>query len=136
MKLSTTAGHAVRALVFLARRPPGRPVPSHTIARAHGLPELFLLKVLRPLVAVGVLLSVKGVHGGYRLARPAQRISLLDVVEAIDGPVRGEVPRWAAGAEGARLDAGLQEVCDATAEVVRARLRKVSIAGLVGDRKG
>jgi Rrf2 family protein len=133
MKPSTTAGHAVRALVFLARRPGGRPVPSHTVARAHGPPELFLLKVLRPLVAVGVLLSVKGVHGGYQLARPATRISLLDVVEAIDGPVRRDVPRWAAGAESARLDARLQEACDAAAELVRSRLRKVSIADLAGE---
>jgi Rrf2 family protein len=133
MKLSVTAGHAVRALAFLARQLPGPPVPSHMIARAHGLPELFLLKVLRPLVAAGVLLSVKGVHGGYRLARPAPRISLLDVVEAMDGPVRGEVPRWAAGPEGARLDARLQEACDAAAEVVRSRLRKVSTADLAGE---
>jgi Rrf2 family protein len=133
MKLRTTAGHAVRALVFLARRSGGRPVPSHTIARAHGLPELFLFKVLRPLVTVRVLLSVKGIHGGYQLARTAQRISLLDIVEAIDGPVRGEVPRWAAGAEGARLDARLQEACDAAAEVIRSRLRKVSIADLAGE---
>jgi Rrf2 family protein len=133
MKLSTTAGHAVRALVFLARRPGGRPVPSHTIARAHALPETFLLKVLRPLVAVGVLLSVKGVHGGYQLARPAARITLLDVVEAIDGPVRGQVPRWAAGPEGARLDGRLQEACDAAARLVQARLRRVSVADLAGE---
>jgi Rrf2 family protein len=133
MKLSTTAAHAVRALAFLARQPGGRPVPSHTIATAEGLSGLFLLKVLRPLVAAGVLLSGRGPNGGYRLARPAQRISLLDVVEAVDGPVRGSVPRWAADGQGARLDARLQQACDAGTEVVRRQLRKVSVADLTGE---
>jgi Rrf2 family protein len=130
MKLSTACAYALRALVFLARHEGKGPVASHAIAAAEGLPEKFLPKVLEPLASAGVLLSVKGIHGGYRLARTAQRITLLDVVEAVDGPVRGEVPRFGADR---KLDGRLQAACDAAAEVVRNRLRKVSIADLAGE---
>jgi Rrf2 family protein len=133
MKLSASCAYALHALAFLARHEGGGVVPSHVIAAAAGVPERFLLKLLKRLASAGVLVSVRGVHGGYQLARPAGRISLLDVVEAVDGPVRGEAPRWAAGAEGARLDARLQQACDAAAKVIRSRLRKASIADLVGE---
>jgi Rrf2 family protein len=109
MRFTSSCAHALRALAFLARHEGGGPVASHAIAAAEGLPERFLLKVLKPLASAGVLLSAKGPNGGYQLARPARRITLLDVVEAVDGPVRGEAPRWAAGAEGARLDGRLQQ---------------------------
>jgi Rrf2 family protein len=130
MNLSSASACALRALAFLARHEGGGAVPSRAIAAAEGLPERFLPKVLESLATAGVLLSVRGIHGGYRLARPARRITLLEVVEAVDGPVRGEVPRFGADA---KLDARLQEACDAVTEVVRARLRKVSVADLAGE---
>ena len=55
-----------------------KPVASHHIARARGIPELFLLKILKPLVSARILRSVKGPNGGYRLARPAQKITMLE----------------------------------------------------------
>ena len=112
--------------------------PGYLVVGAQAPPaetERFLLKVLKPLVSAGVLYSVRGPNGGYRLARPAKGITLLDVVEAVDGPVRGETPRWAAAA-GHKLNARLQQVCDAGAEEVRGRLRKVSLAYLAGEGNG
>jgi Rrf2 family protein len=94
MKLSNASGYAVSALAHLARHD-GRLLPSGAIAEAAGLPDRFLVKVLTPLVRARVLYSVRGPLGGYRLARPAKGITLLEVVEAVDGPVRGEAPRWA-----------------------------------------
>jgi Rrf2 family protein len=133
MKLSSACAYALRALVFLARRGGDGLLVAHVFAGARGIPEEYLGKTLKGLVLAGILLSSRGPDGGYRLARPAKRITLLDVAEAVDGPVRGEAPHWAAGAEGARLDGRLQQACDAAAEVVRSRLRKVSIADLVGE---
>ena len=75
-----------------ARKDHTRPVASHHIAAARGIPDRFLLKVLKPLVSARILLSLKGPHGGYRLARKAEEISLLDVLEAVDGPIRGQAP--------------------------------------------
>src|SRR6516225_9056407 len=90
MKLTRAASYAVHALVFMASQKNGRPLASHHIAKARGIPERFLLKVLKPLVSVRILLSIKGPNGGYRLARNANEITLLDVLEAVDGPLRGQ----------------------------------------------
>jgi Rrf2 family protein len=130
MKLSTACAYALRALVFLARHEGNGLLAARVFAEARGMPEEYLRKSLKPLALAGVLLSSRGPNGGYRLARPAQRISLLEVVEAVDGPVRGEAPRF--GADG-KLAARLQEVCEAAAEAVRARLRQVSVGELAGE---
>jgi Rrf2 family protein len=130
MKLSRAACYALRALAHLARQADGRVVPSHAIARAAGLPERFLVKVLKPLVGAGVLDSVRGAQGGYRLARPLKSITLLEVVEAVEGPIRGSTPPVGATAEGRRLDRRLQAVGEEAAEAVRGRLRRVSLADL------
>jgi DNA-binding IscR family transcriptional regulator len=87
--------------------------------------------VLGDLASAGLLRSGRGTGGGYRLARPARSVTLLGVVEAVDGPVRGEAPRVGV-AEGARLDARLQRACETVAETARRRLRRVSLAELAG----
>src|SRR6202171_1870947 len=92
MKLTRSSSYAIHALVFMATEKRNRPVASHHIAAARGIPERFLLKVLKPLVSARVLFSIKGPNGGYRLSRPAAEISLLEVLEAVDGPVRGQAP--------------------------------------------
>src|SRR5262245_45980689 len=111
VKLSSAGGYALAALVHLAKGG-GRLVASHDIAAAHGLPERSLLKCLTPLVSAGVLRSVRGPNGGYRLARPPGEITLLEVIEAVEGPVRAEVPSIPGGEE---LDRRLQAVCERVA---------------------
>jgi Rrf2 family protein len=56
------------------------------------MPERFLLQILRNLVTHGILRSTRGVDGGYALTRPASEISLLDVIEAIEGPLDAGEP--------------------------------------------
>jgi len=56
------------------------------------MPERFLLQILRNLVNHGLLESTRGTEGGYSLARPASQISLLQILEAIDGPLTAELP--------------------------------------------
>src|SRR5262245_6772125 len=130
MKLTRATAYARRALVFLARNG-GRPVASYDVAAAEGIPERFLLKCLRPLVVAGLVRSVKGPHGGYRLARPAREITLLEVVEAGQGPVRGLAPD--VGVEA--LDHRLQAVCERVAGVVREGLGRVTVKNLAGGAR-
>src|SRR5947209_2296552 len=92
MRLTRASSYALHAVAFMAKQKDARPVPSHVVARARGIPERFLLKVLKPLVSARILHSVKGPNGGYRLARPVSQVCLLDVIEAVDGPVRGQSP--------------------------------------------
>ena len=136
MKLSRASGYAVCALVYLAGAEPGEPSASHTIAQVVGMPERFLLKVLGTLARTRLVLSLRGPFGGYRLARPAKDISLLDVVEAVEGPIRSTVPEAATGADArTRIDPRLQAACDGAAEVTRRNLGQVSVADLAGKRK-
>src|SRR5581483_8942418 len=92
MKLTRASSYALHAVAHMAATGEDRPVASHHIAKARGIPELFLLKILKPLVSARILRSVKGPNGGYRLARPAAKITMLEVVEAVDGPIRGTAP--------------------------------------------
>ncbi|HEX5269230.1 MAG TPA: Rrf2 family transcriptional regulator [Gemmataceae bacterium] len=131
MKLSHASRYAVAALAYLARHKPAGLVASRTIATAEGLPERHLLKCIKPLVRSGVLRSQKGPYGGYALARAPKDVSLLDVVEAVDGPLLGRAEAVARHA--AEFDARLQEVCEAAAELVRQRLAAVSIAALAEE---
>ncbi len=129
MKLTRASEYALHALSYLAKQKPDQAVPSHIMAQAQGIPERFLLKVLKPLVSAGVLRSVKGPNGGYRLTRPATQVTVLDIVEASEGPIRGLAP--SNGAENsAKLDAKLEEVCNEVAELVRERLGKLRISEL------
>jgi Rrf2 family protein len=86
MKLSRTVAYAVRATLQLAELESRGPVPCSRLASEGKMPERFLLQILRNLVTHGILRSTRGVDGGYALVRPADQISLLEVIEAIDGP--------------------------------------------------
>ena len=90
MKLTRSSMYAVKALLELGRASPAEKVTCHQLAETGRMPERFLLQILRNLVTAGLLKSTRGVHGGYRLGRPMQQISILNVVEAVDGPLRFE----------------------------------------------
>ncbi|HEX5272477.1 MAG TPA: Rrf2 family transcriptional regulator, partial [Gemmataceae bacterium] len=96
---------------------------------ARGIPKLFLLKCLLRATSAGLLRSVKGPNGGYLLARPPREISVLQIIEGVDGPIRGDAPQVGQGAAAA-LDARLQVVCDEIAVLLRERLAKISLADL------
>jgi Rrf2 family protein len=133
MKLSRASSYALHAVVHMAAENVDRPLASHDIARAHGIPERFLLKVLKPLVSAQVLKSIKGPNGGYRLARSAAKITLLEVVEAVDGPIRGQVPFG--GNMNGNFERRLEGVCNDAATQLRKHLEKVRIADLAGKSK-
>ena len=113
MKLSRTVSYAVRATLQLARSDSSAPVPCSKLASEGDMPERFLLQILRVLVTHGILRSTRGVEGGYSLTRTADQISLLEVIEAIDGPL--ETPDEAMPKEGAdgqyvKLHEALQQI--------------------------
>jgi Rrf2 family protein len=133
MKLTRASSYALHAVAFMAAQKHDRPIASHLIAQARGIPERFLLKVLKPLVQARVLLSIKGPNGGYRLARPASDISMLEILEAVDGPIRGQSPLSEEG-NGA-LNHKLEVICKENADQTRKHLEKIRITQLVGGKK-
>src|SRR5947208_589515 len=130
MKLTRASSYAIHAVAFMAAQKSDRPVASHNIAQARGIPERFLLKVLKPLVSARVLTSIKGPHGGYRLAKPAHEISMLEILEAVEGPIGVQPPSFSRPDGDGPLSANLERVCRATAEQTRQTLERVKIADL------
>ena len=89
MGLQLTRGgeYAVRAMTYLARFPEGHVASLRDIGQAQEIPESFLAKILQSLVHAGLAVSQRGAHGGFALARPAEQITMRDVIEAVDGPI-------------------------------------------------
>jgi Rrf2 family protein len=132
--MTRATNYALHALVNMAKAGREQPLASHVVAKAEGVPDRFLFKVLKPLVSARILHSVKGPNGGYRLARPPDKIALLEVVEAVDGPIRGQAP--GVGAHGASaFDKRLEAECEKVAKLVRGVLGKVSVKDLAGKAK-
>ncbi len=88
MELTKRGDYAVRAVLALARVPDGRLLSVRRIAEEMTIPVRFLPQVMGDLAAAGLVEATTGRAGGYRLARPADTISLLDVVEAVEGDSR------------------------------------------------
>ena len=102
--MSEAVEWAIHSCVLLAGLPPDRALPAGKLAEFHGVPSAYLAKHLQALAQAGIVRSVPGRRGGYRLARKAAHVTLLDVVDAVEGdapafrcneirqrgPVRGE----------------------------------------------
>lgn len=92
MKLSRTVAYALQATLQLAQTDSKEPTPCSQLAAEGQMPERFLLQILRNLVTHGILRSTRGVDGGYTLIRSPEDVSLLEVIEAIDGPLDSPAP--------------------------------------------
>ncbi len=85
MKLTSRSEYALLALVYLARHKSDAAVSVETMAKAQKIPQKYLEQILLALTRANFLSSSKGQRGGYRLARPANKIALADIVRLFDG---------------------------------------------------
>jgi Rrf2 family protein len=85
LRISARADYAVRAAAHLAGASRDQLVKGEEIARGQGIPPKFLVQILANLRRARLVLSHRGIEGGYRLARPAEDISVADVVRAVEG---------------------------------------------------
>ena len=119
----------MRALLELASA--GQAATGESLAHAQGLPAKFLAAILNDLRRAGLVISQRGLDGGYRLSRPASQITAADVMRALDGPlaeVRGLRPEMASYQGAAEH---LQEVWVATRASLRAVLERVTLEDVV-----
>jgi Rrf2 family transcriptional regulator, cysteine metabolism repressor len=132
MKLTRASSYALHAVAFMAAQKSDKPVASHNIAAARNIPERFLLKVLKPLVSARVLHSIKGPNGGYRLARSPGDITMLEIIEAVDGPIRGSAPF--AEEKNGPLNHKLEQICKQTSDLTRKHLEKIRMSDLASKK--
>src|SRR2546430_10582056 len=87
MIFSSKAEYGVRLMVELGRQHPEQPTSLKAIAEAEGLPLAYLEQVVAKLRKAGLVHSARGAHGGYWLARPAEEITMDEVVQALEGHI-------------------------------------------------
>jgi Rrf2 family protein len=87
LKMTKKADYGLIALKHLAVSSGGVSSSAKAIAECYGIPQPLLAKILQKLTKLGMLQSLPGTNGGYRLAREASQITALDVIRAIDGPI-------------------------------------------------
>lgn len=142
MKLGDGVEQAIHVTGFLAALPGGAVMSAAALAEFHGVSTSYLLKHLQALSGAGVLETVPGPQGGYRLARAPERISLLDIVLAVEGPEPAfrckEIRQRGPGAQTVSA-ALLRNPCQINAAMLRAEqawraeLRRVTIADIQGE---
>src|SRR5271165_1215897 len=116
ISITTKSPYAVLALAELARSSAGQPVPIGELARRRDVPVQFLEQVFAVLRRAGIISSQRGVKGGYRFAREPTTISVLEIVELLDGPLgRDAQGAFADAAEAARKVLGETTIADVIA---------------------
>lgn len=87
MKIGRSTGYALLAVGYIAKHREQKIILSQSISKKYDIPLEYLLKILQQLVKTNVLRSKRGPRGGFSLARPAKKITLLNIIEAVDGPM-------------------------------------------------
>ena len=120
MQITRQADYAVRAVLYLARLGTERRAATSQIAQEQQIPPSFLAKIVSQLSVAGLLQTSRGARGGVSLARSPEAISLLEVVEAIDGPIMLNECVAGSGACTFGDDCPMKPVwCDAQAALVK-----------------
>jgi len=87
MQITRQADYAVRAVLYLAQKEPNQRSATSQVAKEQHIPPSFLAKIISQLSIAGLLHTSRGARGGVTLAREPEKITLLEVIEAIDGPI-------------------------------------------------
>ncbi len=131
MQITRQADYAVRAVLYLAQLGDERRASTSQIAKEQQIPPSFLAKIVSQLSVAGLLQTSRGARGGVSLARTPDQISLLEVVEAIDGPILLNECVGDNGACTFGTDCPMKPIwCDAQAELVE-RLNTTNFASFL-----
>jgi len=131
MQITRQADYAVRAVLHLARTGNTERAATSAIAKEQKIPPSFLAKIISQLSVAGLLHTARGARGGVSLAREPKDISLLEVVEAIDGPIQLNECVQGNGVCSFENNCPIRAVwCDTQDELVK-RLKGISFGDLV-----
>ena len=131
MQITRQADYAVRAVLHLARAGNAERSATSTVAKEQNIPPSFLAKIISQLSIAGLLHTSRGARGGVTLARDPREITLLEVIEAIDGPIQLNECVQGKGACSFEDNCPIRSVwCDAQDELVT-RLRNTNFGQLM-----
>jgi Rrf2 family protein len=129
MKLSQSAAYAIHSVLLLAGAREGEPVSCAELAKKGVMPHRFLLQILRELAKRGIVRPTRGGGGGFALERSPAAVSLLDVIEAIDGTL---IPsRLSLGSLPSHIAQRVQDALARVADAHRGMLRNIALSDLL-----
>lgn len=118
MKISRSTGYALVAVGYIAQHYQVGAVLAQRVSKEYGIPLEYLLKILQQLVRANVLRSKRGPRGGFFLAKNAEEITLLEIIEAVDGPMISHL-HLAEQTSNAPFSLKMEKVCQNATSKVR-----------------
>ena len=137
MRLSKKTEYALRAVIFAARHPEGTTFQIKELAEKNRIPKKFLELILLELKNAGIMMSRRGVGGGYLLARRPEAIRSSEIIEAIEGPVAPrKIPRGNGGrVPGQDSSPAVLRLVRETSEAIRSALDRFTLADLAREEQ-
>jgi Rrf2 family protein len=136
LELTRRGDYAVRAMLALASETAAGPLSARRIAERMEIPPRFLPQVMSDLAAAGLVEATTGRSGGYRLSRPPARISLLEVIEAVEGDSRRQTCALRGGPCGADGTCAIHDVFSAAQDALLRQFAGASLEDMAGRRTG
>lgn len=133
MKISRSTGYALVAVGYIAQHYKEGAVLAARISKEYNIPLEYLLKILQQLVRANVLRSKRGPRGGFFLAHPAENITLLQIIEAVDGPLMTHLHHLAEQTNNAPFSVKMEEVCEKATKEVRAIYEKAKLSKMLAE---
>jgi len=134
VRISAKVDYAMRALVELAAGGGGSPITAERLAEAQGIPQKFLQNILLELRRAGIVASHRGPEGGHALARPADEITVADVIRAVDGPLGSVAGRAPEDMEYRGATMRLRDTWVAVRASVRGVLEGITVDDIAGEQ--
>ena len=136
MRVSRSTGYAVLAVCYIAKNQGSGSgvVLSQSVSKEYDIPLEYLLKILQQLVRANVLRSKRGPRGGFSLAKPTNKITMLEIIEAVDGPMSGEL-NLAEQAKGEKFSGKADAVYEKAIASARNVFNKAKLSALIDTKK-
>lgn len=131
MKISRSTGYGLVGAGYIAQHYKDGAVLAARVSKEYDIPLEYLLKILQQLVRANILRSKRGPRGGFFLARPAEEITMLEIIEAVDGPMMGHM-LLAEQTNNAPFSLKMEEVCRKATQEAKAVYQKATLAEMLG----
>lgn len=132
MKISRSTGYALVAVGYIAQHYKDGAVLAARISKEYNIPLEYLLKILQQLVRANVLRSKRGPRGGFFLSRASDNITLLEIIEAVDGPLMSHL-HLAELTDNSAFSQKMETVCRKATEEVREIYGRAKLSSMLGD---
>jgi len=132
MKISRSTSYGLVAVGYIAKQNQEKAVLAQKISKAYNIPLEYLLKILQQLVKAEVLRSKRGPRGGFSLDRPAEQIKLLEIIEAVDGPIVTSA-HLAEQTNGELFSIKMEQACKEAAEEAKMVLEKATLSRILEE---